>query len=241
MAKQPETIDRYRIFAETSIEQMGFVLAALTKMGLEKVGYELITDVVNFKEKKVHDVKSEDFAKVFLEENPTFRAIDLVNYFRAAGRTPGAAYTVIRNLVDTKVLRKIGPANYQRADVKALAPPSMRGKHGKTATYDMPNKDLITKFIKGRKKVTMRELRDLFVKEGRNEKSISPILTVMTKAKAIKVVASGQYEVLQKAAKPTAAVKKPAAKAKPAKEKKAAEASAPAHTQILNGGEMTHG
>ncbi len=41
------------------MEQMGFVLAALTKMGLENIGYELITDVHQFKDgRKVHEVSA---------------------------------------------------------------------------------------------------------------------------------------------------------------------------------------
>src|SRR5882724_5600604 len=50
MAKTPvATVERFRIHAETSMEQMGHVLAELTRMGLQNVGYELITDIVTFK------------------------------------------------------------------------------------------------------------------------------------------------------------------------------------------------
>jgi hypothetical protein len=50
MAKTPPaTVERFRIHAETSKEQMGDVLAELTKMGLLNIGYELVTDVLTFR------------------------------------------------------------------------------------------------------------------------------------------------------------------------------------------------
>ena len=66
----------------------------------------------------------------------------------------------------------------------------------------MKNKDLIADAIKGRKQFTMADFKAVFASEGRNEKSISPILTGMLKAKQIKVVSPGNYMVLAKGTTP---------------------------------------
>ena len=65
----------------------------------------------------------------------------------------------------------------------------------------MANKDLIASAIKGRKQFTVAELRELFTKEGRPEKSISPILSKMVQGREIKIVGPGQYIILAKGAK----------------------------------------
>jgi hypothetical protein len=194
--KDPETIDRYKIFAETSMEQMGFVLAALTRMGLQNIGYELITDVNLFKTKdrKVHEVSVEDFATEYVKAHPRFKATALVAHFKAAGRTPSGAYYAIKKLSDANVIRKSGD-EYIR--VEALAAPEQK----RTGHYAVANKDLIAGAIKGRKQFSVRELRDLFVKEGRPEKSISPILSAMVQRKEVKLVSTGQYIILAKGAK----------------------------------------
>jgi hypothetical protein len=218
--KDPETIDRYKIFAETSMEQMGFVLAALTRMGLQNIGYELITDVNLFKtkERKVHEVSVEDFAAEYVKAHPRFKSTELVAHFKAAGRTPSGAYYAIKRLTEANVVRKSGD---EIVRVEALAAPEQK----RTGHYAVANKDLIANAIKGRKQFAVRELRDLFVKEGRPEKSISPILSRMVQHKEVKLVSTGQYIVLAKGAKV------------------AAEAPAPAHNgAMMNGsGVAAHG
>jgi len=256
--KEPETIDRYRIFAETSMEQMGFVLAALTKMGLQNISYELITDVNRFKtrERKVHEVSAEDFAAAFVKQNARFKSADMLAHFKAAGREPSSAYYAVKKLSDANVVRKSVGGEFVR--VEALPAPA------KAATtrpanpvhrFEVLNKDVIANAIKGRKQFTMRELRDVFAKEGRNDKSISPILTGMVAAKRIKIVSPGHYLVLAKGAKPAAppVKQKVAAEqrrendklrkqaARDAAKKKTAEAPALAHNGALMNGDAAHG
>jgi hypothetical protein len=237
--KDPETIDRYRIIAETSIEQMGFVLAALTKMGLGNISYELITNVNRFKDRKVHEVSAEAFAAEFVKENARFKSADMVAHFKAAGREASSAYYGIKKLADANVVRKSVGGEFVR--VEALPAPAPKARQPQGAM----NKDVIANAIKGRKQFTIAELRAVFAAEGRNEKSISPILTTMAKAKQIKLVSSGHYSVLAKGTKDARLEKDRLRKQteRDAAKKKAAEPSAPAHNgAMMNGsGVAAHG
>ena len=106
--KELETVDRYQIFAETSIEQMGFVLAALTKMGLENIGYKLITDVHQFNSRKVHDVNATEYRRRVRQGKSPVQVSELVGHFKAAGREPGGAYYAIKKLTESQYNRKNG-------------------------------------------------------------------------------------------------------------------------------------
>lgn len=211
MAKnQPETVDRFRIFAETTSEAMGPLLAQLTKMGLENIGYELITDVVSYNKRAKHETSLRDVAMAFLEDNPTFKASTLAHHLRELGRGHSSAHSIIRDLVADGTLRKLGGGNYSRADVKAIGSntkvsgtktsdvgekPSLRGKHHK-APQEITNLEFIWNKIKGRKRITSLELRDFFNQEKRNPKSISPILSKMVVTKMLRSTGVGEYEVL---------------------------------------------
>jgi hypothetical protein len=228
--KEPETIDRYRIFAETSMEQMGFVLAAMTKMGLQNISYELITDVNRFKtkERKVHEVSAEEFAAAFVKENARFKSSDLVAHFKAAGREPSSAYYGLKKLTDANVVRKSVGGEFVR--VEALAPPkSPPDKHAAAdaprKTFEMTGKDAIWRHVKNRKGFTTKELGVLFRAQGRQEKSVSPLLTALAAEKKIKNVGEGSYVVLKPKPKPTVKKRPPPPPA---------EASAPA-APLMNG------
>jgi hypothetical protein len=200
MPKAPAvTRDRYKISAETSLEEMGFVVAALTKMGVQNINYELITDVRRFHgngERKVHEVGAEEFAAAFVKENASFKAIALVKHFVAAERTAGAAYSALKTLVEKKAVKKLGPGHYQRADVKSLPKP----KH-----FEITGEEAIWNKVKSRKSFTTQDLRALFNEAGRNEASVSPILDKMLKHKRIKRIGqpgSGEYAAVHAAKKP---------------------------------------
>jgi hypothetical protein len=189
MPKQLETVDRIQIIAEApSLEVVGAGLAALTKLGFENVGYKLVTDVLAYKNKRAHEVSVTDFAAAFVQAHPRFKPPELAAHFRAAGRSAGGAYYAIDKLTKTNVIRKNGD---EFVRVEALPAPEKKAK----APRGVPNKELIAKAIKGRKQITLKELREVFVAEGRNEKSISPILSVMTKNKRLKQTGPGLYAV----------------------------------------------
>jgi hypothetical protein len=202
MAKEA-TRDRYRIHADTSLEEMGVVLAALTRMGLQNIGYELITDVRAFGHNKTHETSAEYEVTEYIKDHPTFTIADVVAHLKSQGRSAGAAYTAVRVMVQKKSLVKLSPGNYQRADVKAIAAP----KPAKTApgnghartVFSITGKDSIWRQIRNRKKFTSQELTVLFRAQGRNPNSVSPLLTAMVVAKQIKQTGVGEYVVLKKA------------------------------------------
>src|SRR6267154_2860914 len=107
-------------------------------------------------------------------------------------------------MVDKKLLTKLGDGNYQRADVKAIAPPTS----GMVKHYDVSNRDLIWRHIKNRTRFKIADLAVLFRANKRPEKSISPQISIMAAAKLIKRVGDGEYLVLKKASKKTIAAKK---------------------------------
>lgn len=198
MAKQPEMRDRFRIFAETSSEAMGPLLAQLTRMGLENIGYELVTDVRRFAgngERKVHETTSEEFAVAWLKDHPTFQAKELAHHFRDSGRVQGTAYSALRELTYSGVIKKLSPGNYQRADVKAIPPP--KTARGKMPPHEITNDALILKMIKRRKRITVVEAGAMLDEEGRNRKSASPIISRYAKAGLLKQVEPGVYDVVQ--------------------------------------------
>lgn len=193
---------------------MGPLLAQLTRMGLENIGYELITDVRRFHqngERKVHETTGNELAKAFAQENPTFQINDLVKHFAQADRNGPAAYTAVRHLVEERFLTKLSPGNYQRSDVKAIAAPEPEKKPGRGAVprHEITNDTLVLKAIRGRKKITARELSAMLFSHGRSKKSASPITSRLVKQKLLKLIEPGVFEVVQK--------KTPIAKKLPAK------------------------
>jgi hypothetical protein len=197
---------------------MGPLLAQLTRMGLQNIGFELITDVRSFRqnERAKHELSAEAALGEYVNEHPTFQINDAVKHFEAKGRTAGAIYTAARVLIEKGALKKLSPGNYARADVKALAAP----KSDKTATdapkrFEITGADAIWRFVKNRKSFTTKQLRALFKEQGRNEASVSPILNDMLNEKRIKHTGepmSGEYLVLKKATKAKPSAKKPPAK-----------------------------
>ena len=176
---------------------MGHIMAELIKLGLQNVGYELVTDVVTFRKngaRKVHEVTGNDFAREYIQENASFASIELVNHFRGNGRTLASAHKAIRNLLQEGAIKKLSAANYQRADVKAL--PAPKGKRSATHVgprHEIGNKEVILKRIKGRAKFTMKELRDHFSNIRRNPHSVSPIIAKLGQAGIVTVIEPGVY------------------------------------------------
>lgn len=133
--------DRFRIMCEADASDMGVLLAHMTRMGITNIGFELVTEVRRFASNsapKRFAVTSEQAIRAYIANNPTFAVADLVQSFRSEGRTSGAAYATVHKLVRDGVLVKLGGGNYQRSDVKALAPPkaekgekSEKGKRAK--------------------------------------------------------------------------------------------------------------
>jgi hypothetical protein len=216
MAKPPETRDRFKIFVETSKEQMGDVIVVLTKMGFENIGHELITDVKAWG-RKTHDTTAADAIAEYIKENPTFRARDLIAHLKLDGRNNNAVYSGIRTMLDKKLLIKLGEGNYQRADVKALAAPKAapdkrpaKKSRAGIKPYEITNYDLIWRHFKNRQSFKAKDVAVLFRANNRPDKSATSTLSTMTTKKIFRRVGEGRYEVVKE--KATAAKKKVATK-----------------------------
>jgi len=195
--KAPATVERFRIHAETSMEHMGFVLAELTKMGLQNVGYELVTDVLTFRTKngprKVHEIRGVDLLREFLQGTASFTMAQLIKHFAANDRPASTADNAIRALIKEGAIKRLSMGNYQRAGVKALPAPKEKKLRRERNRYEINNRDTILKRIKGRTKFTLKELRDHFANIKRNPKSISPLITKLAQAKIITLIEPGTY------------------------------------------------
>ena len=179
------------------MEQVGSVLAELTRLGLEGIGYELVTDIKAWG-RKVHETTAVDAAAEYIKEHPTFHIGELVAHL--AGRSRGAVDAAVRSMVAKKSLTKLGNGNYQRADVKAIAPPTKEAektRRGQTKPYDISNKDLIWRHIKNRTRFKIADLVVLFRANKRLPKSISPQLSFMIGDNLIKSAGRGEYIVLK--------------------------------------------
>lgn len=201
MANKPETTDRFRIFAETSSEAMGPLLAQLTRMGLENIGYELITDIRRFNrnERKAHEAGLVEFATLWVKDHPTFKASELARHFAEHDRPRSSSYSALRDLVKNGSIIKLSPGFYKRADVKAIAPPKggPAPKRGQVGRYKTTNDSLILRELRKRKHVTVLQMRAMLDAEGRNGKSASPIISRFAKAGLLKQTEPGAYDVIK--------------------------------------------
>jgi hypothetical protein len=215
----PETFDRYRIHAETSIEQMGGVLAVLTKLGLQNIGYELITTVADsFRRNVKHETTAEQAVIEYVKTNPTFQLSELVAHFKAEGRTKTAIYQACKILANKGALKRLSPGNYSAASVKAIEGPKKKAGEIKPAKKAKPIKkpkyalnkfgisgnDEVLRWGKKRKSFTTQQVRELFVASGRMESSAYPTLNDLVNKKKIKRIGgpgSGEYTVRAKTLK----------------------------------------
>lgn len=209
MAKQPP-VERFKLSCEVETINLGPTLAALTKMGLTNLGFELITDVRAFAKNTHPEIRGAIFLAEWIKEHPTFKSKEAVNAFKADGRGDGhSAYGAITNLVDNGILKKIGEGMYSRADVKHLAAPKkkLKAKPSQSVNkYTISNGDFIVRIARrNHGRINTTSLRKVFEADGRMSSSISPTINALLNAKKLKragVVGGGEYLLVTKAQKP---------------------------------------
>lgn len=196
MPKQPETIDRVRIFADISIEMMGPVIVALTKMGIRDIGHELITDIITFKgsRKKVAQGETEQRVLAFIETNPTFGvAKDLVPALPGANHN--TLHTVCQRLAEKGILVRLGEGNYRRSDVKQIAASSPSSAQPSDRAID-----LVRTFMTGKKKFTIDQLKKVFEENGKRPMSVHQSCYELVQLKELKRTGTGEYAVIMSVA-----------------------------------------
>ena len=203
---KPPPIERFRVSCEVEHTQLGSIVAMFTKMGLVGIGYELITDVRTYRSnsKPPPGQSARDLLIPWLEEHPTFKAIEAAKFLEANGSTKAAAYPVLSSLVEDKTLRKLGPGNYQRSDVRAIAPPKKHMKKKapakpKRVVHEVSHGEAILRLARrNHGRVTMDNIRANFSKQKRNIASIHPTLHDLIATEKLEKAGESTYALLRK-------------------------------------------
>jgi hypothetical protein len=209
MAKQPETQDRYRIQADNiPLEGLGPVLAALVRLGIINVTYELVTDILAYKAApRVFDVEAIDAARTFIKQHHTFKARELTRVFEQEGRSAANGFSVMKRLVELGELRKLGGGHYQSTDIKALAPPAAEAepesapaaRNSKAGVapkrYPVSSIIVVMNAIAKRKQVTRAEITEIMLENGRPKKSVDGVIGKLKEGGKLKNISEGLYEV----------------------------------------------
>jgi hypothetical protein len=200
-----ETVERFNIIAEADTpEMMGRGIAALTREGFSKIRYELVTDVLAYKNKPTHEISTAEFLASWIKDHVHFKAIEAVKAFRADGRGSGnVAYPALGDMVEKGILKKVGPGEYARADQKALpAPEKNKANKANKASpkhFDKSATEMILSLMRrnhGRSNAA--KLTEIFAAQGRARGSVSSAIDKLIKHKMIKRTESGSYLLLAK-------------------------------------------
>jgi hypothetical protein len=209
MAKQPETKDRYRIQADNiPLEGLGVVLAALARLGIINVAYELITDILAYKAPpRVFETDAIDAARTFIKQHHTFKARELTTVFEQEGRSQANGFSVMKRLVELGELRKLGGGHYQSTEVKALAAPSAEADaeaqpdkpngRGLSKRYAISNVITVWNAISRRKEVTRGEIVQIMLDNDRPKKSVDGVVGKLKEGGRLKSLSDGVYEVIK--------------------------------------------
>jgi hypothetical protein len=202
---KPPPVDYFELkVGRVPKEMLGEAMAALTRLGLDEVHFNLISDIPAFSKRTNHATTGETFLAEWIKDHPTFRSAEAVKAFKEDGRNGSAAYYALRVLKDNGVLVSPTGGAYRRADVKPIAPPKKRAAQN---TYDIKNHELILRQARrSHGRFSTESARRLFAAEGRPVTSIGPSINRLLKAKLAKRVGDGSYALIEKA------VKKPANK-----------------------------
>jgi hypothetical protein len=122
---KPPPIEYFMLSAPTPKAMLGEAVAALTKLGLSEVHFELMTDIPAFaRNNSGHEVKATDFLEAFIADHPTFSQKDVTAAFKADGRLPSASYYAMTKLLEQGSIKKLDDyGNYSRTDVKHIEAP----------------------------------------------------------------------------------------------------------------------
>jgi hypothetical protein len=198
MAKAPP-VQTFEISCEVEVQNLGPAMVALAHIeGLTVTGSKLVTTVKSFarNERSTHTVKAEDFLIDWIADHPEFQAKEAVRHFVADGRTSGACYTALRVLSEKKLLRKLGEGRYT----------TLAAKHQPKKAKDEPRKhkevggpDFALRLMsRAHGRISSITLKKHFDADGRAASGVSGVIQKLLKAKQIKRVGEGVYELTPK-------------------------------------------
>jgi hypothetical protein len=209
---KPPPIERFKVATVCDKAILGEVIAALTKMGLDNITFDLVTEVVTFRN---NSGGTGELLQAWVNDHPTFKAIDAARHFEANGLTRGSCYPALRALVEKGILKKLSPGNYAHANVKHIEGPKKEKKtrvaKSPPKTFDKRGEDVIITYAKrNHGRFNTAKLVEIFTSEGRAQNSVYASIDALIKHKQAKRVGdkgSGQYVLLSKATKPKATPK----------------------------------
>jgi hypothetical protein len=194
--------ERFKISCEVEIVDLGETIATLTRMGFDNITFDMITDVRSFARNTPpkDGINSVEFLRKWTETNPTFKAIDAVKFFETDGRSKGAAYPAMSALVDEGFLKKLGPAQYSRADVKHIAPPKKAKKKLERAPqHETSNAVFLMRIAKrNHGRFTSELAKKLFAADKRAPTGVGPTIRGLVEDKLIRRTDIGSYELTVK-------------------------------------------
>lgn len=210
---KPPPIEYFMLRAPTPKPLLGDAVAALTKLGLTEINFDLIADVPAYKSRNNPEISSIEYLRTWIADHPTFRANNAVKHFLADGRTKGNAYPALSALVNEGVLKKLAPGQYSRADIKHLANPKKKDKEKpKPKEHDTSHPDFVLRAARrNHGRFNTAWMKRAFERDGRTPAATSPTLSSMLTKKLIKRVGEGEYVLAEAKPKPNGKLDTPVA------------------------------
>jgi hypothetical protein len=157
--------------------------------------------VRSFAQNKRPEVSSRDFLAEWIKEHPTFRAIEAVKAFEADGRSKGACYPMLGHFIEQRLLKKTGPGEYARTDIKAALKKKQKKKTNKH--YDVPNSDFLLRAARrNHGRFTSASIKKLFEADKRPVTGVGPTINRLRQDGLVKQLGDGAYELTARANKP---------------------------------------
>jgi Fe2+ or Zn2+ uptake regulation protein len=200
MAKPPPE-EFFEITYRCPKDQLGEEVAGLIRRGHDEVKYNLVTAVPTYAQRNKSGVNTAEFVAKWVEEHPTFKAIECVNAIKeATGNGGTAVYPALKVLVEKGVLKKLGEGNYAHAGVKQLAAPK---KKITRELHKIDHREFILRYGRQHQgRMSVSKLRAHFEAHDRKPSSVSGAINFLLSQKMIKALGEGEYALLAKAAKP---------------------------------------
>lgn len=206
MAKPPEEHDHFTVQIErVPKDVMGDLLGATAKLNLPHVKYQLVTDVLKYKQRGQHEVPLADLIDEWSKTHPHFTSREATAFTREQGRGNAGAYYALQKLVSEGVLRKHG-TDYARTDTPAIEGPKKAAKSAKPAKqkmqrdfFEVNHREFILRAMRrNHGRITGATIRKMFEADGRKATAISGALGFMMTNKMIKGEGDGVYTLLVK-------------------------------------------
>jgi hypothetical protein len=199
MAKPPPE-EYFEITYRCTKDQLGEEVAGLIRRGHDEVKYNLVTDVRAYAQRTKSGVNTAEYVAKWVEDHPTFKAIECVTALReATGNGGTAVYPALGKLVEKGVLKKLGDGNYAHAGVKQLAAP----KKIEREHHEIDHREFILRYGRQHQgRMSVSKLRAHFEKHDRKPSSVSGAINFLLTQKMIKGLGDGEYVLLTKATKP---------------------------------------